>query len=222
MPLNSFKCEQCNKYNNYVVALDEDGGQEVICSMCGNHAYITKDALPERVLESIQQLQDDYKAFDDAKQVIILNDDESIVDELLSNMESAFQDVKNNLVIGNEDAKMDLNIEAIADAYAPIKGIVDEKSENLVTSMMRNSTKNWKRDAVAAAADKASEYVNNDNITGRVLQYIANKLESGESIEELLNPNAMQAAGLSKQDVFILKQIAKSNKLNEIVNRYLN
>ena len=136
MPLNSFECEKCGKRNNYIVELDSAGNQQVACSMCGETNFISRDQLPERVLESLQELAEARATFDDSTQVGILNDDESIVDTLLANMEETFRATKSNFVDDGIEVKMDMDIAGIAETYAPIKGLVDERSEKLVQDMM--------------------------------------------------------------------------------------
>lgn len=222
MPLNSYKCPECGKRNNYVVDLDEQGDQTVACSVCDTQITIRKDQLPERVLESLQELKAADDIFNDEQQVSILNDDDSIVDELLANMEEAFHDVKNSFNADSHEVQMDMNIAKIAETYAPIKGMADEKSKKLVQDMMGKSSGNWKRDAAVTIANKASEYVSDDQMMGRVLRYLSNSLEAGLNINDILDKQTMEASGLSKKERFILGQLAKSEQLNDIIARYLN
>lgn len=223
MPLNSYTCSNCGKRNNYVVEFDADGIQSMICPICGAETVIEKSQIPDRILESIQELDEANNSLGDGAQITILNDDESIVDKLLANMEATFQDVKENFNIDGEGAKMDMDIAKIAEDYAPIKGTVDEKSEKLVQDMMGKSSTNegWKRDAVAAAANKAAEYVPEEQLGGRVLRYLSNSLASGMGIDEILDVNNMKASDLSKKERFILTQLARSEQLNDILSRYL-
>lgn len=223
MPLNSFECEKCGKRNNYIVELDSAGNQQVVCSMCGETNFVSRDQLPERVMESLQELAEARATFDDSTQVGILNDDESIVDTLLANMEETFRATKSNFVDDGIEVKMDMDIAGIAETYAPIKGLVDERSEKLVQDMMgKSGGGNWKREAASAVTGNVAEYVPRDKTIGKVLRYVTQSLENGMSIPAILDRRNMEAAGFSKAECFILEKLAETDKFQEIISQYFS
>lgn len=222
MPLNSYRCKECGKYNNYVVALDEDGEQEVVCSVCGNTTNIGYRDLPERVRESMEMLDVDSRIFEDETGIVELEPKDTVEDTLAAvdkKFEAAKQEMSSfDKVIGISGNIMDIANEYISeDGVSVINGFTDA-----VIGSSGELSPDWKQKGFSAFLNEAGSCIENDHSTSaRIVSYMQQVLRSGRGIAAITDEELMQQAGLTKKEKFLVRQAVKSDQITEILKQVL-
>lgn len=157
MPINTFTCENCGARNNYVVETGENGEQEVKCSRCETVATISYDELPERLRETIAELETNDRAFKSDMAINDSSSDTDTVEETIKKVDSAFASAKQVMQAFDDKLMINTDINAIAEQYAPSETVTSSPSRP-TASGGKSDNGSFKSRIRGAAAQKAREY----------------------------------------------------------------
>lgn len=222
MPLSSYRCEKCGKRNNYIVELDSAGEQIVACTVCGHESLIDYQQLPQRVKDTIRDLENDAKIFDDEDIESELMPVDT-VDETLAEVEKRFQTAKDEMASFDNIIGIKGSISRIADEYvdSDVLDSVSSFSSSVLdeTGQLRDD---WKQRGFTSLVDSASELtLDDDSTSARIVSYIQQVIQSGRGMEAITDVELMKSAGLDKKEKFLIKQAAKNNQISSILQQVL-
>lgn len=155
MPINTFTCENCGARNNYVVETSENGEQEVKCSRCEAVTTISYNELPERLRETISELEANNRAFENDMAINDSSSETDTVEETIQKVDNAFASAKQVMQAFDDKLMINTDINAIAEQYAPSENVTRSASGSTATKTNDGSFKSRIR---GAAAQKAREY----------------------------------------------------------------
>ena len=221
MPLNSYKCPECGKRNNYVVDLDEQGDQIVACSVCGHENNISYNELPQRVKDILRDLDSDAKIFADTDQHCRLDQNDT-VDEALIQANARFQKVREEMASFDDIIGIEKSILRIADEY------ISEDTYDTITSVSSNILdetgelcSDWKQQSFSYLIDNVSERIDGDSSSARIISYMKKVIQSGRGIDAISDTELMKESGLNKKERFLIKQAVKNNQITNILQSVL-
>lgn len=209
MPLNSFTCENCGARNNYIVETDANGEQTVACHSCGTAYVMEYDDLPDRVKNTLTDLQEDSKIFTDDTMSVI--DDPNSVDDTLDQVDMRFQEARKVMDSFNDVVKIKDSLLKSADELSD--GALADAVEATAETLVQQRDSEAELDLVLAVIEKtlSASQLGNKQLTKRLLSYFKQVAHKNYSLEEALRPDFMEASGLKPQEQFIIAQLAKNN-----------
>lgn len=114
--MNMVECPSCGARVNYVVD-PKASTQMVLCTRCKREVAVARDDVPERVWETLRELDEAAGIFEDEEPAEQIEGD--AVEEALSRVSSVFADARDALVDFDEKLNVDVDIAGIAEQYAP-------------------------------------------------------------------------------------------------------
>lgn len=162
MPINTFTCETCGARNNYVVEMNDVGEQEVKCSRCEATTMICYDDLPERLQETIGELEANNQAFASDMMINDSSNELDTVEETIKKVDGAFANAKQIMQAFDSKLMINTDISAIAEQYAPSdtgsKTTSKHSAEISDDASNESNRSTYKSRVRAAAKKKAREY----------------------------------------------------------------
>ena len=238
MPINSFVCPNCNKHNNYIVELDEDKDQTVVCAVCNEPTTITYDELPERIVEQLEEIEQINAFFSDSYKGLFAQSEDS-VEEALIEIDKKFAEAKGSLSEFDHSFKVDTDILSISDEYAPQEEdeIISPRRKTITNhssaSGMKNvssspspssssssssqaqqlrsilSSDNPTRSMLLSAIDIADSKTRSGSGKERMLQYMQYVLNQENGSAFLTDTEKMKEFGLKKYERVLLKNLVE-------------
>lgn len=119
MPINTISCSNCGTRINYVVDPSADS-QTVRCPSCEAETRIASADLPERVRQTIADLEQSELSFADDAAMKATSDDEGALEAALTKAEQAFLQAKQEFASDDGDeTTFSTDILSFADEYIP-------------------------------------------------------------------------------------------------------
>lgn len=146
MPINTFTCKNCGARVNYTIQVNNDGEQEIECVRCHEKTVISYDDLPERLKETIVELDESNDKFlEDMNSYGADLEGVDTVEETINKVDAAFEEAKKEMNAFDSQLQINTDINAIAEQYAPSDDLFDvsnRQSNSSSTKKNKNSYNN--------------------------------------------------------------------------------